>query len=407
MEKFVPIGERIALQRRRRGLSQAKLAGLVGRSESWLSQVERGARPIERLGILSELARVLDVPVSELTGNPPRTVRDPAEQHGAVEEIRLALTTFDFLTLVMRTEAAAPATEQPDLAGLRERVDRAWALTHGSDYATLAPLLVGLLADCEHAARGIEVARRAEVFALMARMYQAVSAVMSKLGETELSWVAGERAIMAAERADVPLLTMASVYRLAQAFVSCWRLEQAERVAAHGALAIASQMTEGSPEGVSLYGALNLVRAVVASRRGDGATAWQAIAEAERAADRNGTDRNDYETEFGPTNVGLHAVAVAVELGESGEALRRAAPIEANGLSVERRARFFIDVARAHGQRRDVAGAVVTLRQAYELTPEQVRYHPLVRELVRDLLRRGRRRPNRELLRLADALGVV
>jgi ribosome-binding protein aMBF1 (putative translation factor) len=44
-----PIGERIAIYRRRRGISQAVLAGLVGRSESWLSQVERGARSVDRL----------------------------------------------------------------------------------------------------------------------------------------------------------------------------------------------------------------------------------------------------------------------------------------------------------------------------------------------------------------------
>jgi ribosome-binding protein aMBF1 (putative translation factor) len=37
------LGERIAAYRRRRGLSQATVAGLVGRSESWLSQVERRA----------------------------------------------------------------------------------------------------------------------------------------------------------------------------------------------------------------------------------------------------------------------------------------------------------------------------------------------------------------------------
>ena len=406
MEKFVPIGERIALIRRRRGLSQAKLAGLVGRSESWLSQIERGARPIERLGILGELARVLDVPVSELTGDPPPAVRDPAEQHSSVEQIRLALSAFDFLTLLMRTQVdeSAPA---PDLADLRARVDDAWRLTHGSDYDGLAPLLVGLLSDGEQAAHAIDPNERAEVFALMARMYHAVAAVMSKLGETELSWVAAERSIMAAERAGAPLLAMAGVYRLAQAFVSGWRLDQAERVAASGALAIASEMSDGRPEGVSLYGALNLVRAVVASRRGNGATAWQAIAEAERAAAGIGDDRNDFETEFGPTNVGLHAVAVAVELGEAGEALRRAEGIQADGLSVERRGRFLIDVARAHGQRRDTAGAVAALRGAHELTPEQVRYHPLVRELVRDLIRRGRRRPNRDLMRLAESIGVV
>jgi transcriptional regulator with XRE-family HTH domain len=123
MDKFVPIGERIALIRRRRGLSQAKLAGLVGRSESWLSQIERGARPIERLGILGELARVLDVPVSELTGNPPRAVREPTEQHGAVEQIRQALSEFDFLALLMQP-ASEPAVSENDLADLRMQADR-------------------------------------------------------------------------------------------------------------------------------------------------------------------------------------------------------------------------------------------------------------------------------------------
>jgi transcriptional regulator with XRE-family HTH domain len=39
MDRFVPIGERIVVYRRRRGLSQTKLAHLVGRSENWLSQI--------------------------------------------------------------------------------------------------------------------------------------------------------------------------------------------------------------------------------------------------------------------------------------------------------------------------------------------------------------------------------
>jgi len=57
------IGERIAAYRRRRGLSQAALAGLVGRSESWPSQVERGVRSVDRLAVLLDMARVLHVEV--------------------------------------------------------------------------------------------------------------------------------------------------------------------------------------------------------------------------------------------------------------------------------------------------------------------------------------------------------
>src|SRR5579859_7546037 len=61
-------GQRIARARRRRGLSQAVLAGLIGRSESWLSQVERGKRGIDSHNVLVRLADVLRVDIEELTG---------------------------------------------------------------------------------------------------------------------------------------------------------------------------------------------------------------------------------------------------------------------------------------------------------------------------------------------------
>lgn len=61
-------GQRIARARRRRGLSQSVLAALVGRSESWLSQVERGKRSIDSHGVLVRLAEVLRVDIEELTG---------------------------------------------------------------------------------------------------------------------------------------------------------------------------------------------------------------------------------------------------------------------------------------------------------------------------------------------------
>jgi transcriptional regulator with XRE-family HTH domain len=42
--EYMSVGERIAIYRRRRGLSQLALADMIGRSEAWLSQVERGIR---------------------------------------------------------------------------------------------------------------------------------------------------------------------------------------------------------------------------------------------------------------------------------------------------------------------------------------------------------------------------
>jgi len=65
-----PIGERIRIYRKRRGLSQQELAGLVHRSESWLSQVERGIRSVDKLSVLIDVAKVLKVNVETLSGQP-------------------------------------------------------------------------------------------------------------------------------------------------------------------------------------------------------------------------------------------------------------------------------------------------------------------------------------------------
>jgi transcriptional regulator with XRE-family HTH domain len=70
-------GQRIARARRRRALSQAVLAGLIGRSESWLSQVERGKRGVDSHSVLVRLAEVLRVDIEEFTGSGDQAARLP------------------------------------------------------------------------------------------------------------------------------------------------------------------------------------------------------------------------------------------------------------------------------------------------------------------------------------------
>jgi transcriptional regulator with XRE-family HTH domain len=55
------VGDRIAFYRRRPGLPQRALAELMGRSEDWLSKVERNERDVGRLDVLTEVARALRV----------------------------------------------------------------------------------------------------------------------------------------------------------------------------------------------------------------------------------------------------------------------------------------------------------------------------------------------------------
>jgi transcriptional regulator with XRE-family HTH domain len=97
----MPIGERIAIYRRRRGLTQLVLAGLIGRSESWLSQVERGIRPIDRLSVLIDIAHVLKVNVTDLTGQPFSLAPNGSFENDAVHAIRHALTRYDVIPAIL------------------------------------------------------------------------------------------------------------------------------------------------------------------------------------------------------------------------------------------------------------------------------------------------------------------
>ena len=146
MDDATPLGERIAYYRRRRGLSQVKLAGLLGRSESWLSQVERGVRSIDRISVLTQVAAALNVPVTELSPDP--LVQEHGGEHPTVRAVRLALSDQGALALLFGDPEGG---EAPDLVDLRAKAARAWELTHASRYEELGELLPALIHDCEAA----------------------------------------------------------------------------------------------------------------------------------------------------------------------------------------------------------------------------------------------------------------
>src|SRR5664279_5484408 len=70
MTARLTIGERVAWYRRRRGLSQEVLAGLVGRTADWLGQVENNRMDLDRLSVITTLAAALDVSLGDLLAEP-------------------------------------------------------------------------------------------------------------------------------------------------------------------------------------------------------------------------------------------------------------------------------------------------------------------------------------------------
>jgi tetratricopeptide (TPR) repeat protein len=373
------LGRRIAAERRRRGLSQAELAALVDRSVAWVSQVERGVRTVDRMSVLEMLASALDVPLAELAAEAP-LVAALTEEPAGTGGLRLVLSGVHSLRPMVT------AGNPPALAGLREQADRAWELTHASQYTELTDLLADLVPGLEAAAASDGEAARAEVYALLATTYQACSAALTRLGDTEAAWIAADRAIAAAGRTGSPQLVAAGAYRLVFVFIAARNYEQAEETAQTAADGIVPLADSGDQEAMSLCGGLTLQRGIIAARRGDSASAYEYLARAREMAALLGDDRDDHFTEFGPANVGMHEISIAVELGDAGRALQAASTVDGTRLSPERRARILLDVARAHAQRRQVGAATTALLDAERIAPQQVRSHGLARQVASDLL---------------------
>nr|WP_042198347.1 helix-turn-helix domain-containing protein [Kibdelosporangium sp. MJ126-NF4]CEL23341.1 Putative transcriptional regulator [Kibdelosporangium sp. MJ126-NF4]CTQ94503.1 Putative transcriptional regulator [Kibdelosporangium sp. MJ126-NF4] len=372
----IELGRKIAFYRQRRGWSQRELASAVERSEAWVSQVERGVRQVQHLKVLQRLAVQLDVPLARLAPTAPEVAAEQRPPDAV--PLRLLLSANYALRAVLGTQPAH------DLEVLQADTDQVWTLAHESRYRELVSLLETLLPRLEAAAGS---SGQSEVFAMLARSYHACAAALAKLQQFDAAWVAADRAISDAGRSGDPLLMAEGAFRLTLVFQGARQFDQAEHTIATASAALKGMVEQGVPEALSVYGALQLQHAVVAARTERPDEARHYLSCAQEVATRLGEDRNDYHTEFGPTNVALHEVAVAVDLGDAGEAIRRASSIDASRLSPERQGRLLIDVARAWTQRRNVERALAALEDAEQVSPEQVYNHRIVRTILGDLLR--------------------
>lgn len=377
------LGRKIAFHRAQKGWSQREFGALIDRSETWVSQVERGVRQIDRMTVLRSVADVLEVPLGELASDTPIVVAATQRSEPAIS-LRLLLS--ESLRLALAIDAAP---EDLDLDLLRADAERAWLLAHQSSYGELIPLLVELVPLLEAVTRGTRGTQQKSAFVILAKAYHACAAALSKLGEVPAAWVAADRAIAAGDRAGDRLLMAEGAFRLTLVFQTERQYDQAERTALSAVNALQVLVADGVLAAVAIQGALRLQLAIAAARQNEAEAAYSYLRQARQAADRLGEDRNDYNTEFGPTNVSLHEVAVAIDLGDAGAALRVAASIDSSRLSPERQGRLLMDVARANLQRRHVEGAIQALLSAEKVSPEQVRRHRLVRDLLHDLARAG------------------
>jgi hypothetical protein len=175
----------------------------------------------------------------------------------------------------------------------------------------------------------------------------------------------------------------------------------------HAAAHLQPELQRPSPAFLSVYGTLFLAGAMAASRANDVATTAAFLTEADDAARRLGGDANHMWTAFGPTNVAIHRVATAAELGNVQVALDLGPRVDTAAMPMERRVRHALEVARAYSARNRTDKALATLLNAERMAPEQVRHHFLSRQLVLSWIRQHRGRPTSTLVDLAHRLKVL
>ncbi|AQW52164.1 helix-turn-helix domain-containing protein [Streptomyces violaceusniger] len=393
----LPIGDRIRHYRGER--RQDVVAGLVGIAPDYLSQIERGLK-VPSLPILHAIAQELGVPTAALLADMPTGSRVSLD------------TTEPAIVQALMGYGQPCGASSAEPTALRERVDSAWRIWQSSEtrFTDMAGVLPGLIADTEQAARtarsATDPAQRRSIMRVRADLYFLLRSYLRRTSRVDLSMMAADRAVRAAEEADDPLRMAAAQWNLGHVLLAAQELDGAEQVALRAVEELRrSPMAE--PDRVAMSGALHLVAVVAESRRREWSAARDRLRNHARPAARSVGEGNIMWTVFGPTNVVLHEVSIEMEAGDASEALQVADAVDTSDLpSMERSFTFNLEVARCHNLRRDDAAVLLNLLELEDLAPEDLARTPLARKLMLTVIRRGRAMHARQAEKLAERVGV-
>ena len=395
----VRIGERLRFYRQAKGKTQAVVAGLAGVTEDYLSQIERGLKT-PTLPLVHRFSKSLGVRVSELLGE--SATEHDERVHPVGYAVQRALMSY------------AGTADEPDLENLRGRVNAAWSTWQGSPhrYTEVSEVLPDLIIDVQAAQRGLARSSSAdeqrEAQRVSADLFFLLRTFTKRIGRTDLSLLVADRGVLAADAADDPVRMAAAKWNLGHILLAQGETDGAEEVAMTAIEDLHHDTSDDDVDAVGMAGALWLVSAVAAVRNNDPWTARDRLREKALPAAQVTGDTNVMWTVFGPTNVGLHAVSVEMEMGEAGEALRLADDIDiSRSPSLERKTTFALEVARCYEQKRDDPGVFLHLVNAETSGPEDMRYNTLARDLVHGLLKRARPTYAAQVRALAERIDLL
>jgi hypothetical protein len=158
----------------------------------------------------------------------------------------------------------------------------------------------------------------------------------------------------------------------------------------------------------ALWGACQLHVGITAARLGREGDALYRLDQANEMSHRLPKGYAHSWTIFGQANTDLTGVTIHVDLKKGGRALDRVNQVDPDTIpSFDRRARLWLETARAYAQKRDYTSTLHVLQRATAISTESMRSHPLARGIAGELVTSGGQLIKNEARGLAKVLGVT
>ncbi|WP_199573941.1 helix-turn-helix domain-containing protein [Streptomyces murinus] len=402
LEEAEEIGRRARRARLRLGMTQADLAAALGKTQGWVSKMERGLIELDRVGLLNRLASELHIHPNDLIGRPYSS--SPAENQWQVAAAAI--------TRELRRYDLAPVFD-----GTPRPARRLWQETarlHRLRDAAANVAIMQVLPDLFREARALaEVStghEREEAFAIYAVCCKFAHTAAHALGHPELVAMACERAAWSARQSADPVMPAVADWMRVWDMWATADWDDAIALSDKAIRSVQQSYDQGEPLALRAWGSLQLRAAVSAARAGHSAEAEDRISHARTAADRmaayDGPPVYDrHSLTFSPGNVQIHAISVALEMHEQHKALtinRRTNPTLVDSLPNSRRGHHHMDLARAwlwDGNRDE---ALKELEKGERIAPQLVRNHPIARSTLRSIVYAERATTREKLRRMSD-----
>lgn len=355
----------------------------------WLSR-----RLVLKQGLVATVLPVLSLDSAALHSvEEPSILAAPSDVSWASPIYEAVLSPTDVARRASSELEANAGAHPESLTNLRRASANVMQASLLSAYSRLAQLLPDLIGQIELANLQASDADRLHIQRLFSDVYAIAGWTLIKADSPVVAWIAAQRAILFAEQADDTFRKAAAMRCLAEVYMRAKSLQEASLTAFLAATCLDTVRVQEKGTVLCMRGAALLSAAAASARRGDRREAHTALKAADVCAAELNEERYDFGNVFGPINVAIHQVSVAIELGDASEAMRHIPKVHLHRMPsqlAERRARFLIDVARSYTRLWDDTAALNALLQAETIAPEELRNHRLTHEVLRDLLSRER-----------------